>query len=86
MRSYLEMVTMFFFFFETKFVIKTQRRYIPQYVKYPLEIILSEVGYSSFKRLVTFCTEKEREDRELRRKMLIESRKRLLEAHKISTS
>jgi hypothetical protein len=35
--------------------------------------------------LVAFCTEKEREDREdraLRRKMLIESRKRFLEAHR----
>jgi hypothetical protein len=37
---------------------------------------------STFKRLVVFCTEKEREDRALRKKMLIESRKRFLEAHK----
>jgi hypothetical protein len=29
-----------------------------------------------------FCTEKEREDRKLRRKLLIESRKHLLEAHR----
>jgi hypothetical protein len=29
-----------------------------------------------------FCTGKEREDRTLRRKMLLESRKRFLEAHK----
>jgi hypothetical protein len=34
-----------------------------------------------FQETVVFCTEKERECRALRRKMLIESRKRILEAH-----
>jgi hypothetical protein len=33
-----------------------------------LKIKLSDAGESSFKRLVVFCTEKEREDRALRRK------------------
>jgi hypothetical protein len=47
-----------------------------------LQIMLSDVGQSNFKRPVMLCTEKEREDRALRRKLLIESRKRFLEAHK----
>jgi hypothetical protein len=40
-----------------------------------LQIMLSDVGWSNFKRLVMFCTEEEREERALRRKLLIESRK-----------
>jgi hypothetical protein len=44
--------------------------------------MLSDVGLSNFKRLVMFCTEKEQDDRALRRKMFIETRKRFLEAHK----
>jgi hypothetical protein len=47
-----------------------------------LQIMLSDVGYSNYKRLVVFCTQKEREDRAFRRRMLIESRKRFLEAQK----
>jgi hypothetical protein len=52
--------------------------------KIHLQIMLADIGYSNFKRLVTFCAEGEREDRALRRKMLIESRTRFLEAHKIN--
>jgi hypothetical protein len=44
--------------------------------------MLSDVSKSNFKRLAMFCTEKELEDRAHRRKILIESRKRFLEAHK----
>jgi hypothetical protein len=44
-----------------------------------LQIMLSDVGSSNFERLIVFCIEKEREDRALRRKMLIESRKCILE-------
>jgi hypothetical protein len=50
--------------------------------KFYLQIMLSDVGQSNFKRLLLFCTGKGREDRALRRKMLTESRKRVLEAHK----
>jgi hypothetical protein len=50
--------------------------------KIHLQIILSDGSESSFKRLVVFSTEKDWEDRALRRKMLIESRKHFLEAHK----
>jgi hypothetical protein len=50
--------------------------------KIHIQTTLSDVGYSSFKRLVVFCTEKEGEDRALPRKLLIESRKRFLEDHK----
>jgi hypothetical protein len=46
------------------------------------QIKLSDVGKSDFKRLVVLCTDKEREDRALQRKMLIASRKRVLEARK----
>jgi hypothetical protein len=42
--------------------------------KLHLQIMLCDVGESDFKRLVVFCTEKEREDRTVRKKMLIESR------------
>jgi hypothetical protein len=47
-----------------------------------LQIKLSDVGLSIFKRLVVFCIEKEQEDRALRWKVLVESRKGFLEAHK----
>jgi hypothetical protein len=47
-----------------------------------LQIMLSDVGLRNFKSLAVFCTEKEREDRALRRKMLIKSGKRFLNAHK----
>jgi hypothetical protein len=40
-----------------------------------LQIKPSDDGQINFKRLAVFCTEKEREDRILRRKMLIDSRK-----------
>jgi hypothetical protein len=43
--------------------------------KLHLQIMISDVGESNFKRLVVFCTETEREDRTLRRKMLVEFRK-----------
>jgi hypothetical protein len=48
--------------FETRSVIKSQHRYRTQYGEnMHLHIMLSYVGYSSFKRLVVFCTENERE-------------------------
>jgi hypothetical protein len=47
-----------------------------------LQIMLSSIGYSSFKRLVVFCTEKYQKDLALRKKMVIESRRCFLEAHK----
>jgi hypothetical protein len=40
-----------------------------------LQIMLSDAGWSSFERLVVFCTEKEREVRAFHRKLLIEYRK-----------
>jgi hypothetical protein len=45
------------------------------------QIMLSNFGYSNFERLLVFFTEKEREDRALRSKM-IQSRKRILKANK----
>jgi hypothetical protein len=44
--------------------------------------MLSDVGYSTFKRLAVFCAGKERKDRAFRRKVLIESRKSFVEAQK----
>jgi hypothetical protein len=69
-------------FFGTKYVIKTHRCYRTEYEKIHLQIMLLGVGYSSFKRLVVFFTEKGLVDRALHRKMSIESRKRFLAAHK----
>jgi hypothetical protein len=51
--------------------------------KLHLQVMLSDVGYSNFKRQVVFCTETEREDRALRRNKLIEPRKLSLDAHTI---
>jgi hypothetical protein len=50
--------------------------------KIHLQITLSDVGYSSFKRRALLCTQREREARALRWNIMIESRKRFLEAHK----
>jgi hypothetical protein len=43
--------------------------------KIHLQIMLSDVGQSNFKRLVMFCTQKEQENQTLHRKKLIKSRK-----------
>lgn len=50
--------------------------------KFHLQIMISNVDQSSFKTSVVLCTEKERENRGLHRKMSIESRKRFIKAHK----
>jgi hypothetical protein len=50
--------------------------------KLHLKIMLSDVGYSNFKRLEVFCMEKGHQNQALRRKMMIEARKRFVEAHK----
>jgi hypothetical protein len=82
--SYLKMATVqekamcVLLFFETKSVIKTQRRYTTRYAKDSPSDIVSDVGYGSLKRLAVFCSHKQREDRELHRKMLIGNRKRFL--------
>jgi hypothetical protein len=47
-----------------------------------LDIMMSDFGYISLKSLVVLCTAEEPENRALRWKMLIGSRKRFLEAHR----
>ncbi|GBN87164.1 hypothetical protein AVEN_141640-1 [Araneus ventricosus] len=61
-------------FFETKSVITTQRRFRTTYKEDPFT-------RHNLRELVAFFTEREREDRALRRKMLIASKKRLLAVH-----
>jgi hypothetical protein len=48
--------------FETKSVFKTQCWVRSQNEKIHFHRMLSNIGYSNFKRLVVFCTEKEQED------------------------
>jgi hypothetical protein len=60
-------------FLETKSVIRMQRRDRTPDSNDPRSDMLADVGYSSFKRLVVFSTEREREDRALRRNLLIET-------------
>lgn len=50
--------------------------------KLRLHILLTDVSYSSLKNLVVFCTAEVPEDRSLRNKMVIRSRKSFLEGHK----
>jgi hypothetical protein len=47
-----------------------------------LQIMLSDLRYSSLKRLGAFCRAEEREERALRRNTLIVYKKLFLEAHK----
>jgi hypothetical protein len=49
-------------FFETKSIITMPYHHRVQYGEINLERTLSNVGYSSFKRLVAFCIRKEQED------------------------
>jgi hypothetical protein len=46
-------------------------------LKFLLQIMLSDVDSSNFKRLAVFCAEKERKTRAFHRKMLIVSRNQL---------
>jgi hypothetical protein len=59
--------------FETKFDIRMQHLYRTQYGEDPLLIMLFDVGYNNFKRLVLFCTRKRWKDCALHRNILIES-------------
>jgi hypothetical protein len=78
MTSYLKMATVqekamcVLRFFEVKSFIKTQRRYRIQYGKVAPSDIAIRRWLKRFRETVVFCTETEREDRALRRKMLIE--------------
>jgi hypothetical protein len=67
--------------FETKFDIKTQRRYRTQYGKYPTSDNAIRRWLKQFQETGRVLHRKEWEDRALREKMLIESRERFLEAH-----
>jgi hypothetical protein len=69
-------------FLETKPVIKTQRRYGTHYGKYPLSDNASRRWLKQFQETGKVLHRKEREDRALRRKMFLESRKRSFETHK----
>lgn len=50
--------------------------------KFHLQLMLTDIGCSSFKRLVVFCVKMDQEDQVLCRKMLIEPRKHYLRAHR----
>jgi hypothetical protein len=88
MSSFLEMATVrekamcVLWFFETKSVIKRQRRYRTQYGTDPPSGNAIRRWLKQFQETGNVLHRKEREDRALRRKMLMESRKRFLEANK----
>ncbi|GBN20813.1 hypothetical protein AVEN_168688-1 [Araneus ventricosus] len=65
-------------FFETKSVITTQRRSRTTYKTDPPSDNSIRRWLTQFQETVAFYPEREREDRALRRKMLIASKKRLL--------
>jgi DNA-binding PadR family transcriptional regulator len=69
-------------FLETKSVIKTQRRYRTEYGKAPPSDNAIRRWLKQLQETVCVRTEKERKGRAVRRKKLIESRKRFLEAHR----
>ncbi|GBM52692.1 hypothetical protein AVEN_49856-1 [Araneus ventricosus] len=68
-------------FFETKSVITTQRRLRTTYKTDPPSDNSIRRWLRQFQETLAFYTEREREDRALRRKMLIASKKRLLVVH-----
>lgn len=72
----------YIFFSETKSVIRLQCRYRTQYGKDPLSGNVIKLWSKQFQE--KFCTEKEREDRAFRRKMLNKSGKRLYKPAEIN--
>jgi hypothetical protein len=82
MATFQEKAMCVLWFFEAKSVIKTQRRYRTQCGKTPPSGKAIRRWLKQFQEMVVFCTETEREDRAFRKKTLIESSKRFLEAHK----
>jgi hypothetical protein len=69
-------------FFETKSVIKMQRRYRTQYGKDPHSDNAIRRSLKQFQETGGVLHRKKREERALRRKLLIEARKRFLKGHK----
>lgn len=74
---------MYFGFWKQSFVIKMHHHYKTQEGKIHLQIMLSDIAQSNFKRIVVFCSKKRSwKTKHFEMKELIESRKHFIKAYK----